>query len=137
MAIQLFYPNQLAEVSGTFAVPVGGQLTVYGFGLQPGDKITFEMLYVPTLKGEPCETPPGGQAELPQAAAVAPLLCCGKEIAVTIDNPYVVIDAPQNILLRAVLEAEDIPSIASWAIETKTANVNDRMRGCQCEEVIH
>lgn len=131
---QLFYPNKMTTTSDSFVIPIGGQVTVFAFGLEPDDEITFDMLYVPSLAGDPCDCPPGGQAELPQAAAVERLRCCGESIRLTYDNPYVILDSPQNIFIRANLEAEDTMAVTSWLVTTNTPNVNDRLRGCQCGE---
>lgn len=126
----LFYPGQYATVSAPFSIPMGGQLTVMGLGLFDSDTITFEVLYVPTARGEACECPPLN-AELPQASSTAPLTCCdGTPITLTEDKPFVILDAPQGFILRAKIDATDPTGVISWLTETKTANVTDAMRGC-------
>jgi hypothetical protein len=126
---QLFYPGQLATTSSSFAI--ARQVTVFGMGLVSGDTIRFEMLYIPTFRGDPCECPPL-QGELPQVSAVATLTCCGEPVEITADRPFVVLDAPQGVLLRAVLNASDPTSVVSWLAETNTLNVSDTLRGCPC-----
>lgn len=131
--LELFWPQHIAPESDTFVIEYGHQMTIAAIGLQPGDKVTFQMVHVPTLNPDTCACPPG-IVELPSVAAYAPLMCCGAEIELTADNPVVVLDNPQRMLLRAVLDAQDTDGIWVWALDTQTANVTDRLRGCACED---
>lgn len=128
---QLFHKGALSPYSPVFSVKK--QVTVFAFGLEAGDYIEFELVYVPTASGDPCECVPF-QAELPQVGATAPLMCCSGRIRLTNTTPFVIIDAPQSVGIRAVLTAADPTAVVAWLEETDTPNVTDRLRGCPCEE---
>lgn len=125
----LFYPTYHLPESDTFEIPLDGQVTVTALGLYPGDKVTFELVFTPAVQPDMCACPPG-QVELPSVAAATPLMCCGTPVTLTLDQPYAIIDAPQGMRVRAVLDAGSPDSIWVWAQNTGTPNVNDRMRGC-------
>lgn len=117
--------------SDTFIIPQGSQLTITAIGLDPGDTITFQMVYVPSLDPDRCSCPPG-TVTLPSVAGFAELRCCGSAVTLGPDNPVVILDNPQRTLLRAVLNAVDPSSVFAWAVETDTSDINDRLRGCGC-----
>lgn len=127
----LFWPQHVDPESDTFVIDYGKQMTVTAIGLQTGDSITFQMVYVPSVNPDSCSCPPG-VVTLPSVAAYSELTCCGEPITLTPENPVVVLDAPQRTLLRAVLTAADLDGIWVWVSETDTHNVTDRMRGCAC-----
>lgn len=131
--ITLFNGDPAAPAeSDTFIIPFGGQMTVTAIGLDPDDFISFQLVYVPSLDIDHCSCPPG-VVNLPSVAGVTELRCCGTPITLNADSPVVILDTPQRTLLRAVLHATDPSLVWAWAIETSTANVNDRLRGCGCE----
>lgn len=125
----LFFPGYVLPESETFEIPVGGQVTVVGLGLQLGDTVTFELVFTPAIQPDLCSCPPG-IVEMPSVAAAAPLVCCGTVVTVTAEQPFVVIDSPQGMRARGVLNATDPSSVWVWAINTKTPDVTDRLRGC-------
>lgn len=127
----LFYPGYDLPESDTFYLPVGGQVTVVAMGLMPGDEVSFEMIFAPAIQPDLCACPPG-IVELPSVAASAPMMCCGEPIKLTADNPFVVMDAPQGVRVRGVMQAALQSGIWVWAFETDTKNVTDRLRGCPC-----
>lgn len=121
-------------VSPTFSVDE--QATIYAAGLAPGDTVSLEMVLISDpVKADPCACPPGN-VTLPGVEDAMPLQCCGELITLSRERPYVIIDAPLNQLLRARLHqaAPDtqIDTQRVWTRPTKTANVNDRLRGCPC-----
>lgn len=129
----LFYANQHSEESAPFMVKPGEQITVVGMGLDSGLAIGFELLYVPSYKGDPCECPPG-KAELPQVSAKAQLAIEGNRVLITEDSPFAIIDAPQNTLIRAVLIDDtngqaDTTGVVAWYTQTATPDLDHMMRG--------
>lgn len=130
--IPLFYSDPTAPPeSKTFIIDYDRQLTVTAIGLQAGDSVGFQMVYVPALDPDSCTCPPF-PVVLPSVAAVQELRCCGTPITLTEDNPVVILDNPQRTLLRAVLNTSDPDGIYVWAVETATHDLNDRLRGCSC-----
>lgn len=129
----LFYPTYHLPESETFEIPVGGQVTVVAMGLNPGDQVTFELVFTPAIQPDLCACPPG-IVDLPSVAAATPLICCGQVVTLTDSNPFVVMDSPQGMRVRGVLNASDPDNVWVWAINTNTPDVTDRLRGCSdCE----
>lgn len=129
--ITLFRPDASAPPeSETFVIQSGDQLTITSIGLQAGDEITFQLVYVPAVDPDTCACPP--RVELPSVAGFSQLRCCGTPIKLTEDNPVVILDNPQRTLLRAIRNVADPTSVWVWAVETETPNLNDRLRGCPC-----
>ena len=62
------------------------------------------------------------------------LSCCGEPVVLSRDRPFVVLDAPQGSKLRARLETTLQDTQVVWFQNTATTNVNDRLRGCPCED---
>lgn len=129
----LFYPGHGAKESNVFTISSGEQITVAAFGLSGSDNVTFEMVLSPAMNKEICKCPPY-TVELPSVSATEQLRCCSGIVAITQQNPFIILDAPQNILLRAVLNTSDASDIYVWAVESKTPGVTERMRGCPCGE---
>lgn len=128
----LFQPNIISDQSDTFVIGYGRQITAIAFGLQAGDEITFQAVHVPAIDPDTCACIPHN-VELPSVAAHFPLMCCGKEVKLTKDHPYVILDAPQRTLLRAIRNVADPDIVVAWVVETDTPDLNDRLRGCPCE----
>lgn len=128
----LFFPHHVEPESDTFQIEYGKQMTIAAIGLEGDDHIEFQMVHVPSVDPDHCACPPG-VATLPTVSGYITLTCCGEPIRLTPENPVVVLDSPQRMLLRAVLNADDTQAIYAWALETDTRNVTDRMRGCPCE----
>lgn len=129
--IELFKPSLNVRESETFTLSRGKQITVVALGLGQNDKITFEIILTPAIAPDLCSCPPY-KVELPSVGASAPLIKCGVKPTLDINNSFVVIDAPQNFGLRAVLETDDASGIYVWAFDTNTANVTDLLRGYTC-----
>lgn len=108
------------------------QITVVGFGYEPGQTTTFELVLLTEFVPDPCVCPPG-QVILPGVADAVPLACCGTVIQLSQDNPFVIIDAPIGAKLRAVQHGGPGPTV--YFTETDTRDVNDRLRGCQCDGI--
>lgn len=108
------------------------QITVVGLGYEPLQATTFELVLLSEFVPDPCACPPG-KVVLPGVAAAAPLTCCGTVIQLDADHPFVIIDAPIGAKLRAVQHNGPGPTV--YYTETDTRDVNDRLRGCQCDGV--
>lgn len=81
----LFWPTHVDPESDTFTIDFDSQMTVTAIGLQAGDEITFQMVYVPSVDPDKCTCPPG-KVTLPSVAAYAELTCCGEPVKVTAEN---------------------------------------------------
>lgn len=130
----LIHDKILDGVSPTFSVDE--QTTVYAAGLHEGDVVALEMVLISDpVKVDPCGCPPGNVV-LPGVIDSMPLTCCGAPITLTRQRPFIIIDAPLQQLLRVRLTQADpnlpLDTQRVWMRPTKTANVNDRLRGCPC-----
>lgn len=126
----LFGPGEIGTESQTFDLPVGTQQTVVAVGLEAGDMVQFEIVVVNKLiPGDPCCP---GPVRLPTIEAMVPLMCCGERITLTPERPYVVIDAPQGSLLRAILTSDSVQVPLVWTTRTTTPNPSGYHRGCPC-----
>lgn len=128
--IVLFDVGNYDEVSPSFWI--NSQLTVVAFGLAEEDEITFEAVAVPAPLADPCKCPPS-KVSMPSVADRFPLQCCGEDIKITSDRPYVILDAPQHITLRAVLHSKHPELIRAWAATTNTPNLSQWQKGCGCD----
>lgn len=121
----------VAPESDTFMIEFGSQMTITAVGLEPGEYLEFQLVHIPSIDPDRCACPPG-EVILPSVASFVTLTCCGEPIRVTPENPVVILDSPQRSFLRAVLSADPMSPVYAWAIESKTSDVSDRMRGCRC-----
>jgi hypothetical protein len=86
------------------------QVTVAALGIPVGAEVTFEMVRLSTPSYEPvcpgsCEMPP---VQFASEIAWQPLMCCnGSKVKVTSNNPYILLDSPQHVRLRALLTNYD------------------------------
>lgn len=141
----LFQPGKFSLQSPTFRIDEGKQITIVAVGMQPEDYITFEAI---NLKAG---APPIAcgcvitAAEMPSVEGIQELKCpaCLSEtlrpVRLTDRNPIVILDSPQDVLLRAVYHGDgvDVQSVTVWYDETATPNLTDTMRGCPpvcCED---
>lgn len=137
----LFDKKSDSAVSAPFRVV--NQITVFATGLLPGDEVQFETLkYAETEPTAPsCATncdpclPVGSKMVI----GAVRLRCCGSgcsspqaeyPVRLTYETPYVVIDAPQNVDLRAVYIGANLGDFDMWYENTNTEGVTDAMRGC-------
>lgn len=126
---QLINRDTLDGVSPTFEIR--SQITIVALGLEPLDEVTLWLVLQTTPVRDPCTCPPG-QVVLPSVLDEVIYQCCGIPVVLTRESPFVVLDAPQGVTMRAKLET-DTPSTQSVMFqETTTQNVNDRLRGCPC-----
>lgn len=113
------------------------QVTIVALGLEPLDRVILEIVLLSDPVRNLCACPPFTVTPVTVVDAV-PYLCCGEEIALTREQPFVVLDAPQNAKLRATLvqSVPDAPLSTQFVYysETNTQNVNDRLRGCACAQ---
>lgn len=116
-------------VSETFEAT--SQITVTALGLEPGDEVSFWIVLLTDMQRDPCSCPPG-RVVLPEVLDEVQLTCCGEEVLLTRDNPFVIIDAPLNQLMRAKLFTSLPSTQLVYFNFTNTQNVNDRLRGCPC-----
>ena len=142
MKIVLFDQASANLDSPTFEA--NGQVTIIGMGLQDGDYITFEVVNVVPGANVPC----GCRISTLNPAQIAgtqELICpvCETDtvrpVRLTERNPIVVIDHPQNTLLRAIYHGTgvDMRTVSVWAENTATTDLTDALRGCPpvcCED---
>lgn len=130
----LINKNTIDNVSATFEVD--DQVTIYAAGLDTTDVVQIEMVQISdAAPSDPCGCPPGAVV-LPGVLDSMVLMCCGEPIQLTREKPFVIVDAPQDQLLRVrLIQAnpnQPIDTQRVWLRPTKTRNVNDRLRGCPC-----
>ena len=142
MKIVLFDQASANLDSPTFEA--NGQVTIIGMGLQDGDYLTFEVVNVVPGANVPC----GCRISTLNPAQIAgtlELICpvCETDtvrpVRLTERNPIVVIDHPQNTLLRAIYHGTgvDMRTADVWYEPTNTPFLTDAMRGCPpvcCED---
>jgi hypothetical protein len=138
----LFNQSSLSGVS-LVNFTIDSQVTVAALGLPTGVTVTFEMVQISSPIREQmcpgsCEIP---AVQLPTETAWQPLMCCeGQPVRVNNANPYIVLDAPQHVRLRALVTGYDF-SEASFPGEVivypSTSTItNDAMRGCCADPVV-
>lgn len=144
--IILFDVDSANNASRTFQLPESGQYTIVAVGMQPGDFITFEVIHVnPGARAIicGCYLTPETMASL---IGIQELLCptcesdgAPRPVQLTERNPILVLDWPQDTLLRAIYHGDgvDMGTVTVWAVETNTPDLTDAMRGCPplcCED---
>lgn len=119
------------------------QATIQGVGLGPDDVITFEVVHLKSGTADEycgCFVRPG---ELPSIVGTETMMCvtCDSKptpVSLTFNNPVVVLNAPQNTLIRAKFEGPGLGSAEVWAtLETDTTHLLPGMDGClpePCDE---
>lgn len=115
-------------------VTLKSQLTFVAFGLEGTDEVSFEVVLLSAPLQAGCQCPPG-QVVMPSVAQSFPLTCCGEPIKLTESNPFVIIDAPQGFMLRALWNVLPTEGQVVMCEETATPNLNGRLRGCPCEDL--
>ena len=138
----LFDASSVGLDSPTFILDK--QITVIATGMAPDDYITFEILQLQS--GDPlklcgCRIIEGTNAVIDLAK---PLTCsmCGpevnsQEVRLTALSTFVVIDAPQGVLMRAIYHGTGIDdhTVKAWYNNSETPDLTDAMRGCAPFEV--
>lgn len=125
-----------ANVLNGLSMPfeVADQVTVTAYGLEPTDTVTFFMVQLNKTTPVPCQCPPG-MVVMPAVVDEMQLLCCNVAITLTRQKPFVIIDSPQGVKLRAKLNTTGNVPPSTQLVEykvTTTKNVTERMRGCAC-----
>ena len=133
----LFDASSTALDSPTFILDK--QITVIATGMAPDDYITFEILQLQS--GDPlklcgCRIIESSNAVIDLAK---PLTCsmCGpevnsQEVRLTALGTFVIIDAPQGTLMRAIYHGTGIDdgTVKAWFNNSDTPDLTDAMRGC-------
>jgi hypothetical protein len=135
-----------SSITGTSLVnfTIDNQVTVAAIGLPAGATVTFEMVQLNTPgreamgNGNCCEIPAD---IMPHELAWQPLMCCeGQPVRVNAANPFIVLDAPQHVRLRALLTGFDFsagPFTGDVIVYPSTSTItSDTMRGCCPDPVV-
>lgn len=132
----LFNPSSIVGTSLVNFV-IDTQVTVAALGLPTGATVTFEIVQLSSpsrdqLRPGCCEVPVD---KLSNELSWQPLMCCeGQPVRVNNANPYIVLDAPQHVRLRAVVTGYDFsaaPFPGEIIVYPSTSTItNDVMRGC-------
>ena len=138
----LFNPSSISGVS-LVNFTIDSQVTVAALGLPAGAHVRFEMVQISSPMREQicpgsCEIP---AVQFPLETAWQPLMCCeGQPVRVNAANPYVVLDAPQHVRLRALVVGYDFsaaPFPGEVIVYPSTSTItNDTMRGCCADPVV-
>lgn len=138
----LFNSSSIAPAS-LVNFTIDTQVTVAALGLPAGAVVKFEMVQISspvrdTLAPGCCEIPATG---MPNETAWQPLMCCeGQPVRLNGASPFVVLDAPQHVRLRAVVEGYDFsgaPFPGEILVYPSTSTItNDTMRGCCPDPVV-
>lgn len=120
----------IGPISEPFKIAVGQQITLVAQGLQNTDRVVVEVITTtPSAPGmDPCCP---GPVALPEVATAEPLRCRnGARAILTASHPWLVLDAPQDVELRARLIADDL------AIVTVSMGPSDSAdcHACECRE---
>lgn len=103
--MQILGPN--ATVSAAFIVAAGKQVTLSAHGLSDNDVVVIEIVTLssaPEFKGDPCCDLQKANIEVISAV---PLKCPdGSLVTLTAEYPFVVLDGPQMVTMRARLIAD-------------------------------
>lgn len=138
----LFDANSGAMDSPVFLLEK--QVTVIATGMPPGDYITFEVVQL--LSGDPaklcgCRLTAASNATI---ELISPLMCpvCGpedntQEVRLTANSTFVILDAPQGALVRAIYHGTGVDdgTVKAWYNTTETLDLTDALRGCAPVEV--
>jgi hypothetical protein len=122
--------NRLDGISDTFEIAPGEQFTVSASGLEVGDTVTFSLVSISRFVPDPCICPPFN-VTLPSVTDEVPLRYGADPITLTRDRPYVILDAPQGLKLRAQVNTLALPLTTQVVAyeKTKTPFPSEYMRG--------
>jgi hypothetical protein len=128
-----------ASITGVSLVnfTIDKQVTIAALGLPAGASVTLEMVQLSSPTRESmgqgcCEIPAD---KLTSETAWQPLMCCeGKKVTLDSASPFIVIDAPQHVRLRALVSGFDF-SAGPFSGEiivypSESTITSDTMRGC-------
>jgi hypothetical protein len=138
----LFNPSSISGVS-LVNFTIDTQVTIAALGLPAGASVNIEMVQISTPVRDQicpgsCEIP---AVQFPSETAWQPLMCCeGKKVTLNAASPYIVIDAPQHVRLRALVTGYDFsaaPFPGEVIVYPSTSTItNDTMRGCCPDPVV-
>jgi hypothetical protein len=120
--MQLISTDQ--KVSHPFTLPKDGAYTIVADGLQGSDRVAFYVVSTTSAvtSTDPCNP---GAVVLPEVKSRTPLRrecnCVKQLVELTADDPWVVISAPQMVLLQAEVYAEMDAVIEVSCFETLSA----------------
>lgn len=114
------------------------QVTITAVNMEPEDSITFEVMHLksgtmPELCG--CLILPG---DMPATNGASVLMCdeCMEDgtktpVRLTLDNPVVVLEAPQGVIIRAVYDGPGVGMSTVWMVTgTDAKNLTPAQQGC-------
>lgn len=124
--------DTVGGVSLPFTVPFGGQLTLFALGLSGAEVIEFEIVRYTDPMNNGCACPPLAFEPLaPQS--VAQLQSCNGPLQLSPTRPFLILDAPQGVPLRArFVGASPVVGQQVWFENTNTPTPTDYMRGYDC-----
>jgi hypothetical protein len=125
--VQIIGPHSLE--SQAFMIYPGKQITLHATGLFGDDKVIIEIVELskaPDFKGNPCCDLAAINIEV--LAAVQLKCANGNRAELTAEYPWFVVEAPQNVTLRARVEADPGASISVDLTETDS----DGCLSCTC-----
>ena len=113
------------EVDESAPFVIDKQVTLYARGLQVSDKVVIEVVSM-TKSGPRGDFCCPGQVVLPEIDGAVPLLvrdcCADKAVELTALRPWVVLDAPQQVPLRARVVAAQDASVEVELFENTTSS---------------
>lgn len=119
------------------------QVTIAALGLPAGASVQFEMVQLSspvrdTLAPGCCEVPVD---KLASEMSWQPLMCCeGQPVRVNAANPFIVLDAPQAVRLRAMVVGYNFsaaPFSGEIIVYESTSTItSDTMRGCCADPAV-
>lgn len=141
---EIFKPTEVGNTSRFF--PIQRQVTVVGVGVSGDDYITFEVATVsPGQMGRVCGCfiTPDIEGVISSLTELQCPTCVSDEpqvVRLTARNPVVIIDAPQDSVIRAVYHGDGVDQnlVTVYAQESNTQDLTDSMRGCPpvcCEDL--
>jgi hypothetical protein len=117
------------QTSEPFSIVVGGQVQLHAYGLQASDRVLIEIVDA-TRSGPTTECCPG-QVALPEVSSAKVLRCRnGARAILTTEYPTLTLDSPQDVQLRARVEADDLAIVRVSLLESDASDCST----CHCVE---
>lgn len=114
------------EVDESAPFTIENQVTLFASGLQGSDKVVIEVVSM-TKSGPSGDLCCPGPVSLPEINGAVPLLvrdcCADKAVELTALKPFVVLDAPQKIPLRARVVAGAGATVEVELFETDSRGI--------------
>lgn len=118
------------QTSDPFVIEVGGQIQLHAQGLQNGDRVLVEIVDTTRSGPLPTECCPGPVA-LPEVSAAKVLRCRnGARAILTAEYPTLTFDSPQDVQLRARVEADETAVIRVSLLRSRASDCSI----CHCVE---